>query len=101
VTQLAEKLQRALALHQQGDLEHAQFGYEEILNLQPGHFDALHLLGVMAGQRKDYQRAATLIGEALQIDPANAAAYCNRGAALKEHRCVVQPRDGVERASAV
>jgi tetratricopeptide (TPR) repeat protein len=82
--QLPAKFQQALALHQHGDLARAQVIYQEILDIQPQNFDALHLLGVIAGQTKDFARAVELIGEAIEIDPCNAAAYCNRGAALRE-----------------
>jgi predicted O-linked N-acetylglucosamine transferase (SPINDLY family) len=80
------KIQQALAYHQQGDLARAQSLYEDILKVQPRHFDALHMLGVMAGQRGDFEKAADLIGGAIEVNPHNAAAHCNRGAALNELR---------------
>src|ERR1035437_8918344 len=83
-TMLQEKLQQAIAFHQNGQLPQAQALYEEILTTQPKHFDSLHLLGVIAYQTKQYQRAADLIGKAIELYPKNAAFYCNRGNALKE-----------------
>ena len=79
-----EKLQQAIAFHQNGQLPQAQALYEEILTTQPKHFDSLHLLGVIAYQTKQYQRAADLIGKAIELYSKNAAFYCNRGNALKE-----------------
>jgi tetratricopeptide (TPR) repeat protein len=78
------KLQAAVALHKQGQLLQAQRLYEEILTSQPRHFDAQHLLGVIAAARGDASRAAELIGKAIDIDPSNPVAHNNRGAALLE-----------------
>jgi tetratricopeptide (TPR) repeat protein len=81
---VSTRIQQAVALHQRGDLARAQGIYEEVLRIQPQHFDALNLLGVIAGQTKNFERAVALFGEAIEVNPANAAVYCNRGAALKE-----------------
>ena len=79
-----DRLQQAMALHRQGQLAPAQAIYQEILRRQPRHFDALHMLGVMAAQRGDAARAVELIAAAIAVDPGNAAAHVNRGLALKE-----------------
>lgn len=81
---LQEKFQRAMALHQQGQLVQAQALYEDVLTVQPEHADCLHLLGLIALQDKDYQRAAHLIEKAFQSNPANAGYFVNHGIALKE-----------------
>ena len=75
------KLQQGLALHQQGQLTEAGEIFHEILQQQPLHFDALHLQGVIAAQRKDYPRAIEMITLALPINPDNVAARCNLAAA--------------------
>jgi predicted TPR repeat methyltransferase len=77
-------LQQALQAHQQGRLDAAAAGYEGVLALAPRQFDALHLLGVIARQRGDAERAVMLIRDALQVDPAQARAHCNLGAALQD-----------------
>ena len=76
------QLHKALALHQQGLLEEAQLIYEAILRIQPRHFDALHLLGVIANQSNDPQRGATLIAKAIAIHPHFAIFHFNHGNAL-------------------
>ncbi len=43
-------LNEGLALHQKGRLAQAKVIYERVLKTQPKHFDALHLLGVIAYQ---------------------------------------------------
>jgi predicted O-linked N-acetylglucosamine transferase (SPINDLY family) len=77
-------VQLGLALHQQGRLGEAQDFYRQALQLQPRHFSALHLLGVVAAQSKEPQRAVELIGEALSINPRSAPAHNNYGNALRE-----------------
>ena len=73
---------QALALHQQGQLAQAQEGYQQVLKLQPRHFDAVHLLGVVAYQSGQPARAVPLIRQALQINPRHAFACNNLGLAL-------------------
>jgi predicted O-linked N-acetylglucosamine transferase (SPINDLY family) len=84
LSQLPSQFHRALALHRQGQLAVAQRLYEEILEIQPAHFDALHLLGVIAAQTGHSKRAVELLDRAIQIDPKVAALYNNRGSAFKE-----------------
>jgi predicted O-linked N-acetylglucosamine transferase (SPINDLY family) len=73
---------RGFALHQRGRLEEARILYEEALRLQPGHFNALHLLGVVALRTNQAEQAVNLIGQALKIDPKSEAANNNLGNAL-------------------
>ena len=81
-----QKLQQAIAFHQRGMLSDAKRIYEEILKQRPKQFDALHLLGVLACQTRDFSRGEELIRQAIRVDPDNALAYLNRGNALKELR---------------
>lgn len=81
-TAIAVKLQEAVALHNQGQLLRAQLIYEDILRVEPRHFDALHLLGVIAAASADPSRAVDLIGRAIQLNPGSPSAHNNRGAAL-------------------
>jgi predicted TPR repeat methyltransferase len=77
-------LQQALSLHQQGQFAAAEARYRQVLQLQPLHFDALHLLGVLARQSGQPQQAIELIGRALAVDSRQAIAFCNMGAALQD-----------------
>ncbi|MBI3902734.1 MAG: tetratricopeptide repeat protein [Nitrosomonadales bacterium] len=79
----AQEFAQALALHQQGQFAQAQALYEQVLQVQPGHFDALHMLGTLAAQTGNYARAVALIGKALEINPRSAGASNNRGNALR------------------
>lgn len=93
-----EKFQRAFSLHQQGRLLQAEALYEEVLRAQPGHFDALHLLGVLAGQRQRPSLALRLIDQALGLDPRHALAHYNRGLALKALKRQREALDSFETA---
>ena len=74
---LAARLGQALALHRQGRLDEAEALYRAVLAMVPDSADALHLLGVIALQRRDFEAAVRLIGEALQLNPNYAAALSN------------------------
>jgi tetratricopeptide (TPR) repeat protein len=81
---IPQKLQHAILCHRSGRLVEAQAIYEEILRMQPGNFNALHLLGVISAQNKQPQKAVELISKAIQVAPNNATAHCNKASALVE-----------------
>lgn len=77
-------LRAAIDLHHKGNIAEAKFIYEKIIQLVPQHADALHLLGVVAYQRRQYQISVDLIGKAIVLAPTLADAFYNRGNALTE-----------------
>ncbi len=79
---LPEKFQRGVALHQAGQLDQAQLLYDEVLRVQPAHFDALHLSGVIASQRGNPGVALQYFEKAMVIDGGQAAVFCNMGSAF-------------------
>ena len=81
---IQQKLQKASALHRQGMLSNAKTIYEDILEQKPNHFDALHLLGVIAYQTRNLHQAEELIGKAIKANPNDAAAYSNHGNVLQD-----------------
>ena len=91
--QLAARFREGFALHQKGQLAQALAIYGRILELQPRHFDALHLSGVIAYQTGNPGLAVELIGKAIEINPDNPLAYSNRGNALRDLK---QPRSAIE-----
>jgi tetratricopeptide (TPR) repeat protein len=97
-------LQRALAHHHRGQLVQAEALYGEVLRGQPRNFDALHLSGVIAGQRNQLERACELIGAALESDPDNVAAFAaltNLGSALSKLGRVEAALQSYDRALAL
>jgi predicted O-linked N-acetylglucosamine transferase (SPINDLY family) len=83
-SQLQAKFDQALALHQQGKLADAERIYSEVLRQQPNHFDALHLLGVIAAQTRRTERGIELITKAIGLNAKVAAAHNNLGIALQD-----------------
>ena len=81
---LTSKLQQAIYFHKTGKLEHAKVIYEDILSINPKHFDALQLLGIIAAQMKDWEKSVKLLTQALIIDNTIPAVYNNLGVAYKE-----------------
>jgi len=67
----------ALSAQKDGRLDAAVRLYERALVLDPGNFDALHMLGVTHMQRHDYERAAKLIAAARGLFPGDPAARRN------------------------
>ena len=78
-----QKLQQAVPLHQQGKLAQARKLYEEILASEPDNFHALHLLGVVALQSGQRERAIELFRRAIAINSRFAPVHDNLGIALK------------------
>lgn len=80
---LQDRLLAGFALQQQGRLDEAAAAYRDVLAQDPRHFDALHLLGVIAAAQGDFAAAVTTIGRALAVNAENAAAHYNMGYALE------------------
>jgi protein O-GlcNAc transferase len=72
----SELLQLGLTHHQADRLAETEACYREILQQEPQDPDALHLLGVIAQQRGQYDDAIQLIGAAIRKHPV-AADYHN------------------------
>jgi len=90
-------LGRAMSLHQSGQMQQAQRLYEEVLLAQPGHADALHLLGVLSAQTHNYVRSIELIGKAIELKP-DPTFYSNRGIAFKELNRIDDAVDAYDKA---
>ncbi|WP_353860867.1 tetratricopeptide repeat protein [Azospirillum formosense] len=76
-------LANAMASHRTGNLAEAEPLYRILLERQPGHPDALHLLGVLRSQAGDPAGGAALIAEAIANRPTVAAYHANLALALK------------------
>src|SRR5471032_3129673 len=93
----AETMRRAVELHQRGELAQAAALYLQIIETEPDHADALHMLGVYALQSGDLQAALDLIGRAVALLPQAATPLLNLGTVHKQlgqHdaalRCIAQ-----------
>jgi tetratricopeptide (TPR) repeat protein len=83
IATLGQTFERALTLHQKGQLQAAESLYRAVLDADRRHFDALLYFGVLRLQQGYAQDAATLIEEALGQNPHSAEAYANLASALQ------------------
>ncbi|WP_420477195.1 tetratricopeptide repeat protein [Noviherbaspirillum sp. ST9] len=79
-------LQRAMQLHQSGDLNGAQPLYEKLLAVQPANVDALYLAGLLEYQRGDYVLAQRRLEAALRQNPSASAIHTALGNVFRESK---------------
>lgn len=72
-------IQKAISCHQAGEMHHAALIYQQILETEPDHADANHLLGLIAHQSGNNEAAAQLILKAAEENPAQPLYLCNLG----------------------
>ncbi|MBR8186087.1 tetratricopeptide repeat protein [Burkholderia ambifaria] len=80
---IQQALQEALTHHQAGRLGEAKALYDAILNAQPGQPDAMHFLGLLACQLKQYDAGLALMERSLAERP-DASYFNNFGNMLRE-----------------
>ncbi|MGU3778553.1 tetratricopeptide repeat protein [Burkholderia metallica] len=78
-----QALQAALEHHQEGRLAEAKTLYDAILTAQPGQPDALHFLGLLACQLKQYDAGLALMEQSL-VERPDASYFNNLGNMLRE-----------------
>jgi predicted O-linked N-acetylglucosamine transferase (SPINDLY family) len=74
----------AIALHKQGELDKAELIYRQIIGVDPRDSDAIHLLGVVAMQKGDFQVSVDLITKAIEINKNVPSYHSNLGNVLQE-----------------
>jgi tetratricopeptide (TPR) repeat protein len=74
---MQQDIEAALAFHQLGNLGRAAGMYEAILAKRSEDVAALHLLGVVALQQGDLQRALCLLARAIALKPTVATFHCH------------------------
>ena len=79
---LRAKFEHGIALHQNGKFADAQRVYREVLQQQPDHFNALHMLGVIAIDTGQPEQGIDLIRKAIGLDASVAGAHSNLAKAL-------------------
>jgi predicted O-linked N-acetylglucosamine transferase (SPINDLY family) len=80
--EVQELFRDAVAHHRAGHMNEAEPRYRRILEIEPGHADALHLLGLICRQTGRLPEAADLIRRAVSANPGNAAYLSNLGIVL-------------------
>ena len=81
---IEETFNSALKNHQKNNLQVAENLYEEILKIDPNHFQTICFLGTLSIQIKNFDRAKQLFNEAIKIQPNNANVHNNLGTVFKE-----------------
>jgi len=79
---VSPKFRRARRAHERGELNEAERLCGDILQRNPRHFDALHLLAMLNYQRGELDAAEKLQRAALQVDGARADAHTDLGLIL-------------------
>jgi protein O-GlcNAc transferase len=81
---IKKETKSALAHLQAGNPKQAERIFRDILKVQPNNVTALHFIGVLYYQRKDYPSAIRYIKKALEFGPNYTDAYNNLGIVLQE-----------------
>jgi len=84
--QLDKLLNHGFSMHQKGLLKEACIIYENILEFQPTHFDALQLLGLLFAQQNCHEHAVELMIKALEINPHHPIVNNNLGLVLRAQK---------------
>jgi tetratricopeptide (TPR) repeat protein len=80
---LSEALSLAVSHHQAGNFSQAEQLYQQILQGEPHHLNALHLLGLLHLQRGRPHPAVTYLRQALALRPDFVEAHFNLGNTLR------------------
>lgn len=75
-------LEDAAKYHEANEFDIAKIMYERILSLNSNHYEAAHMLGVIAFQRGDHRTAVLHFDQAIKLKPDYAEAYSNFGNVL-------------------
>ena len=79
---LSEAVQLGIKYHEAGNLQQAESIYHQVLQVEPKNSAVLHLLGVIAAQRKDFVQAIELIKKAISFNDKVPNFYSSLGIAL-------------------
>lgn len=94
-------LEEAIVHQDAGRVDEAERICRRILQSEPAQPDALHLLGLIAGQRGDFDKAVALIQQAIQGRPDGAGFHLNLGVTLIKVRRTHEALETLRRAVAL
>ena len=100
-SEIANVFQKAVTLHQQGQLAQAERSYHAVLRQAPNHVGAQRLLGLIECQRGNFAAAVQLIGQALKLNPKDESAHSLIAYALLELNRYEEALAGCDRALAI
>ena len=79
-----ETLALAVQNHKKNNLQTAENYYNEVLKINPNHFESNYLLGGLLAQTKRFNLAKSLFQKSIKINPNSADAHYNLGVVLQE-----------------
>ncbi|KZR66558.1 lipopolysaccharide assembly protein LapB [Prochlorococcus sp. MIT 1306] len=82
--EVIEKLETAIVLHKQGNLDKAEEIYNLVLAADDNNFYALNCLGCLKRIKKEYEQAIFFLKRATQLQPSNPDSCYNLGNAYKD-----------------
>jgi predicted O-linked N-acetylglucosamine transferase (SPINDLY family) len=97
----AKLLERAVALVNTGALPDARAVLQQLLQLAPRHFEALHLLGMTEYHTRRSHEAERFLAQAVDIEPRSVDAHFNRGVVLTSLGRFDDARASYQRATAL
>ena len=77
-------LDKGFVLLEKSQFEPARKQFEQVLEEEPGNFDAVHQLGTIAVHTKQWNQALRFFNQAIAINPQFADVYSNRSVVLHE-----------------
>ena len=86
-------LQKAVELHQSGDLDGAEHIYRQLLDISPENGDLLHLMGLIACQRGAFDSALDFLYKAVRFCPTSYQFEFTLAQALNEAN---HPKEAIE-----
>src|SRR2546423_10740868 len=94
---IEQAMRAAFAHHQAGRLREAEHIYRQVLAVQPEHFEALQLLGLVAHATGHNDAAVELMSKALRVNPAAAGVRANLAFV---YRSMGRPEEAIANAEA-
>ena len=95
------RFEQALSLHGAGEHERAARLYRAVLEAEPTHFAAAHMLGALLLQQGQYDAAQRQLRRAAQINPYSAEVLNHLGMALRHLDWLDEALDAYDRAVAL
>ncbi len=98
---VADMFAQAVSHHQAGRLAEAESLYRRIIDMDAGHADSFHCLGLIAGAAGRSDVAVALIGEAIRLRGSVFSYHNNLGIALQQQGRLDAAADSFARAAAL
>jgi Tfp pilus assembly protein PilF len=98
---IPQVLDEGVKHHRAGNLAHAERLYRQVLDINPDHVDALHLLGFLCSQLGQSEQAVELVGRAVEVSPNFAEAHNSLGTLLEKQGKLEDAARSYRRASAL